>query len=58
LRKAENDRIDALKVRSIKNSTSSLECPTATALVVAFDAKAFNDTEFLKSYLTGGNRIS
>jgi len=31
--------------------------PMVTALVVAFDAKAFNDTELLKSYLAGGNRI-
>jgi len=31
--------------------------PTITALVAAFDAKAFNCTELLKSYLAGGNRI-
>ena len=31
--------------------------PTITALVAAFDAKAFNETELLKSYLAGGNRI-
>jgi len=54
--KAENDDIDALKVRSIKNSKSLLECPTITALVAAFDAKAFNDTKLLKSYLAGGNK--
>jgi len=36
---------------------SLLQCPTITALVAAFDAKAFNDTELLKSYLAGGNRI-
>jgi len=55
-RKAENDDIDALKVRSIQNSKLLLECPTITALVAALDAKAFNDTELLKSYLAGGNR--
>jgi len=31
--------------------------PTITALVAAFDAKAFNCTELLKSYLAAGNRI-
>jgi len=58
LRKAENDDIDALKVQSIKNSKSLLEFPTITALV-AFDVKAFNDTELLKSFLglADGNRI-
>jgi len=30
---------------------------TITALVSAFDAKAFNCTEFLKSYLAGGNGL-
>ena len=40
-----------------KNSKSLLECSTITALVAAFNAKAFNDTELLKSYLAGGNRI-
>ena len=54
---AQNDDVGALKVRSIKNSKSLLACPTITALVAAFDAKAFNDTELLKSYLVGGNRI-
>jgi len=54
-RKAEHDDIDAPKERSIKSSESLLECPTA--LVAAFDAKTFNDTELLKSYLAGGNRI-
>jgi len=54
---AENDDVDALKVRSVKNCKSLLECPTITGLVAAFDAKAFNDTELLKSYLAGGNRI-
>jgi len=44
-------------VKVIKNSKSLLECPTITALVAAFDAKAFNDTELLKSYLADGNRI-
>jgi len=38
--KAENDDIDALKVRSIKNSKSLLECPTITALVATFNAKS------------------
>jgi len=51
LRKAENDAIDALKVRSIKVFKSLLECPTITALVAAFDAKRFNDMDLLKSYL-------
>jgi len=31
--------------------------PTITGLVAAFDAKALNCTELLKSYLAGGNRI-
>ena len=31
--------------------------PTITASVAAFDAKALNCTEFLKSYLADGNRI-
>jgi len=35
-----------------------LECPNITALVAAFDAKAFNDTGSLKSYLAGGNKIN
>jgi len=30
---------------------------TITALVAAFDAKAFNCTELFKSYLAGGSRI-
>jgi len=55
--KAENDNIDALKLQSIKNSKSLLECLTITAFIAAFDTKAFNDTELLKSYLAGGNRI-
>jgi len=54
---AENDDVDALKVWPIKNSKSLLECPTITALVAAFDIKAFNDTELLKSCLAGGNRV-
>jgi len=57
MRKAENDDIDALKLRPIINSRSLVECPTITALVAAFDAKAFSDTELLKSFLAGGNRI-
>jgi len=28
-----------------------------TALLAAFNAKVFNGTELLKSYLAGGNRI-
>jgi len=48
---------DALKVRSVKNSESLLECPRSLPLFAAFDAKAFNDTELLKPYLAGGNRI-
>jgi len=55
LRKAETDSTDALKVQSIKHSKSSLECQTA--LVAALDAKTFNDTELLKSYLPGRKRI-
>jgi len=39
-----------LYVRSIKNYKSLLECRTIIALVAAFDAKAFNDTEWLKWY--------
>jgi len=31
--------------------------PTITAFVAAFDAKAFNDTELLKSYLDGESRV-
>jgi len=31
--------------------------PTITAFIAAFDAKAFNCTDLLKSYLPGGNRI-
>ena len=54
---AENDDVDALKEQSMKNSKSLLNCLTITALVAAFCAKAFNDTESLKSYLAGGNRI-
>jgi len=40
-----------------KNSKWLLECPTITALVAAFDAKMFNGTEVLQSYLAGGGRI-
>ena len=43
--------------KSIKNYKSLPECPTITALVAAFDAKAFSDMELLKSCLDGGNRI-
>jgi len=39
---AENDDVDALKVLSMKNFKSLLECHTITALVAAFEAKAFN----------------
>jgi len=43
----------------IENYKSLLECPlpTLTAFVAAFDAKAFNCTDLLKSHLAGGNRI-
>jgi len=57
LRKAENDDIDALNVRSMKDSKSLLECPTITVIVGAFDARTFDDTDLLKSYLAGGNII-
>jgi len=59
LRKVENDEIDALHVRSIKNSKSLLECPNDhCAQVATFDAKTFNDTLWLKSYLlVRGNRM-
>jgi len=57
LRKAENGDIEALKLRSIKTFKSLLECPTITALVAAFDAKAFNDTKSLQSCLAGRNRL-
>ena len=58
LRTAENEDIDAVKVRSKKNPKWLLECATIIALVVTFDAiKAFNDMKLLKSYLSGGNRI-
>jgi len=53
LRKFEND---ALKVRPEKNSKIITRVPTITAFVAAFDAKAFNCTELLKSHLIGGNR--
>jgi len=57
LRKTENEDSHALKVRAIKHSKSVLECPMITALVAAFDAKTFNDTELWKSCLAGGNKI-
>jgi len=57
LGKAEDNDTDALKLQSIKTSKSLPECPTITALVGAFDSKGFSDTELLKSYLDGGNRI-
>ena len=56
--KAEDFDTDAVKVQSIKNYKSFPECSMITALVAAFDAKAFNDTELLKLYLDGGNRIT
>jgi len=31
--------------------------PTITAFIAAFDAKALNCTELLKSYLAGENKI-
>jgi len=57
LRRAEYDDSDALNLRSAKNSKSKLECATITSLVAAFDAKAVNDMELLKSCLAGENRI-
>jgi len=55
--KAENDDIDALKLGT-KNYLQILpECPAITAIVTAFDAKAFNDTELLQLSMAGGNRI-
>jgi len=57
LRKAKDYDTDTLKVQSIKKYKSLPECPTIIALVAAFDAKAFSDTELLKSYLDGVNRI-
>jgi len=57
LRKAENDDMDALLIRSIKNSKSLLERPAMTVFVAAFDAKAFNGIELWKSCLASGNRI-
>ena len=53
LRKSEND---TLKVRSVKNSKSLLECPRSL-ICCCHRRKMFNDTELLKSYLAGGNRI-
>jgi len=53
LRKFEND---ALKVRSEKIQIIT-GVPTIAAFVAAFDAKALNCTELLRSYLAGGNRI-
>jgi len=48
--KVENDDIDVLKTRSIKNSKSLLEYPcVVAALVAAFDAKTFKYMELLKS---------
>ena len=41
----------------IKKFSIIAEVPTITAFVSAFDAKALNCTEFLESYLAGGNRI-
>ena len=41
----------------IKMFSIITEVPTLTAFVAAFDAKAFNDTELMKLYLAGGNRI-
>jgi len=54
--KAENDDMNALKVRSVKNYKTLLQCSMITALVAAFDANAFNDTKLLKSYLADWNR--
>jgi len=57
LRLAENDNVEAVKERSIKNYKSLPECPTITTLVADFDTKAFSDTELLKSYLADANKI-
>jgi len=54
LRKAENDDLKGTVNKKFKIIA---RVPTITALVGAFDAKAFNDTEFLKSYLAGRKRI-
>jgi len=52
-RNSENDAESTV----IKKFSIITEVPTLTAFVAAFDAKAFNDTELLKLYLAGGNRI-
>jgi len=56
-RQAHNYDIDALKIRSTNNCRSLLKCPTITALVAAFDAKAFNDTESCNACLAAGKTI-
>jgi len=56
-RQAENYDIDALKIRSINNCGSLLKCPTITALVAHFDAKAFSDTEPRNAWLAAGKTI-
>jgi len=53
LRKAEND---ALKVRSVKNSKSLLECPRSLRLLLPSTQKRSMTTELFKSYLAGGDR--
>ena len=49
----------ALEVYSKKFVDSYCECPTMTALVLSFGAKAFNDTELCNynARLAGGNTI-
>jgi len=54
---AENDDIDALKIRSTNNCGSLLKCPTITVLVATFVAKAFNHTESCNACLVGGKTI-
>jgi len=56
LRKAENNVIAALKVRTIENSKSLLEFPTIAGLLL-LSKNAFNDTELLKAYLARWNKI-
>jgi len=52
-------KIEKLRSESavIKKFSIIAEVPRITAFVAAFDAKALNCTEFLESYLAGGNRI-
>jgi len=56
--KPKNYDIDALKIRSMNNCGSLLKCPTITALVATFNAKAFNDTESCNACLAAGKTYS